>query len=131
MILLDQHGGAIQANAENPNRKRFDNILQINGTYTITGFGLMETKTWMQTLPNHLTLILGSLTDAQPFSGTSFPAHHFNFIVYNELATRADNDDVILTDYIGCVMDVGDVRDAGNATRDKTVWRDIMLRDLE
>ena len=35
------------------------------------------------------------------------------------------------TDYIGCVMDVGDVRDVGNEIREKTAWRDIMLRDVE
>ncbi|PWA89933.1 Endonuclease/exonuclease/phosphatase [Artemisia annua] len=43
-ILLDQQGGAIQANVEGRERNRFDNILEINDTYTITGFGKMTRK---------------------------------------------------------------------------------------
>ena len=75
-------GGAIQANFEAHDKIRFDNTLQINGTYAITGFGLLDTKKSMQTLPNRLTLIFGKLTEVQPFSGNGFPAHHFNFAAY-------------------------------------------------
>ena len=38
---------------------------------------------------------------------------------------------LLFTDYIGCVLHVGDVRAAGNATQMKVVWRDVMLRNLE
>lgn len=130
-MLLDQQGGAIQANVEARERVRFDNTLQINGTYTITGFGLQDTKRWMRTLPNHLTLILGRFTDLQPFDVNGFPAHHFNFAAYNEAAALADNNDTILTDYIGRVQYVCGMRQIGNATQKMVVWRDIILRNLE
>ena len=50
--LFIPHGGAIQANIDVRDTQRFDNTLQMNDTYTITGFGFQETKMWMQTLPN-------------------------------------------------------------------------------
>ena len=51
----------------------------------------------MQTLPNRLTLIFGRLTNVQPFSGSVFPPHHFNFAAYNQLGSRADDNNAILT----------------------------------
>jgi hypothetical protein len=90
-------GGAIQANVEARDKIRFDNNLQINGTYAITGLRLLDTKKPMQTLPNCLTLIFGRLTDVQPFSRNEFLAHHFNFAAYNELGSRADDNIAILT----------------------------------
>ena len=51
----------------------------------------------MQTLPNRLTLIFRRLTNVRPFSGSGFPAHDFNFAAYNELGSRADDNNAILT----------------------------------
>lgn len=96
-MLLDQQEGAIQANVEARDRIRFDNTLKINGTYTIAGFGLQPTKRWMQTFPNHFTMILGRLTDVQPYSENGFPLHRFNFAAYNEVTALADNNEAILT----------------------------------
>ena len=38
---------------------------------------------------------------------------------------------LLIADYIGCVLYVGDVQEPNNPSQKPVVWRDIMLKNLE
>ncbi|PWA75063.1 nucleic acid-binding, OB-fold protein [Artemisia annua] len=60
----------------------------------------------------------------------TFPHHYFNFAAYNELGSRLEKKNPILTDYIGYVHNVEKVKEYGSATGNKIKLRNIAIRNL-
>lgn len=94
-ILLQ--GGPIQANVNLREKAKFDALLRLNKTYRITGFGFQPAKTWMQTVPHSLSLVLGTYTDIKDIPDTCFPDHSFNFSCYRDLYSKVDVKEGLLT----------------------------------
>ena len=78
-------------------KAKFDALLQINGTYRITGFGFQPAKKWMQVVPHSLYLAFGTYTDIKEIPDTGFPSHYFNFRSYRDLYSRVDVKEGLLT----------------------------------
>ncbi|PWA72652.1 nucleic acid-binding, OB-fold protein [Artemisia annua] len=111
-------GSAIQANADQKEKARFEHDLQPNCVYRIEGFGFEKTDGWGKTLDNDFTLCLGKHTRVDLLKDDQFPHHYFNFAAYNEL------------DYIGYVHNVEKVKEYGSAAGNKIRLRNIALRNL-
>ena len=97
MFLFYLKGGAIQVNINLREKGKFDALLQINKTYRITGFGFQPAKTWMQVVPQSLSLAFGTYTDIQEIPDTGFPSHYFNFSSYRDLYSKVDVKEGLLT----------------------------------
>ncbi|PWA78557.1 nucleic acid-binding, OB-fold protein [Artemisia annua] len=126
-ILLDKKGSAIQANADLKEKERFEHGLQANCVYIIEGFGFEKTDSWGKTLDNDFTLCLGKHTRTDLLQDNDFPYHYFSFAAYNELGTRLDKKNPILTGYI---HNVEKVKEYGSAAGNKIKVRNIALRNL-
>ncbi|PWA36686.1 nucleic acid-binding, OB-fold protein [Artemisia annua] len=126
-ILLDKKGSAIQANADLKEKERFEHDLQANCMYRIEGFGFEKTDGWGKTLDNDFTLCLGKHTRTDLLQDNDFPYHYFSFAAYNELGTRLDKKNPILTGYI---HNVEKVKEYGSAAGNKVKVRNIALRNL-
>ncbi|PWA80437.1 hypothetical protein CTI12_AA196040 [Artemisia annua] len=99
-ILLDKKGSAVQANADLKEKQRFERDLQINNVYKIQGFGFEKADSWGKTLDNDFTLCFGKYTQIEQLSNNDFPYHYFNFAAFNELNTRLEKKNPILTGII-------------------------------
>ncbi|GJV69689.1 hypothetical protein Tco_1485198 [Tanacetum coccineum] len=75
----------------------FNQLLQIHRAYKISGFSYEQTRQWERTFQNPTSLIFGKFIDLQEISNVGFPKHYFNFAAYNELPTRANVKNEILT----------------------------------
>ncbi|PWA84242.1 hypothetical protein CTI12_AA161140 [Artemisia annua] len=129
-ILLDKKGSAIKANADLKEKDRFDHDLQLNSVYRIQGFGFEKTDGWGKTLDNDFTLCFGKHTQTDLLKDDTFPHHYFNFAAYNELGSRLEKKNPILTDYIGYIHNVEKVKEYGSATGNKIKLRNITIRNL-
>ncbi|PWA34865.1 hypothetical protein CTI12_AA615880 [Artemisia annua] len=123
-------GSAIKANADLKEKDRFDHDLQLNSVYRIQGFGFEKTDGWGKTLDNDFTLCFGKHTQTDLLKDDTFPHHYFNFAAYNELGSRLEKKNPILTDYIGYIHNVEKVKEYGSATGNKIKLRNIAIRNL-
>ncbi|PWA84949.1 hypothetical protein CTI12_AA155200 [Artemisia annua] len=130
-ILLDKKGSALQANADLKEKERFERDLQINSVYRIQGFGFEKTDSWGKTLDNDFTLCFGKYTQTDLLQDNDFPYHYFNFAAFNELNTRLEKKNPILTDYIGYVHNVEKVKEYGGATGNRVKVRNVGIRNLK
>ncbi|PWA74472.1 hypothetical protein CTI12_AA159500 [Artemisia annua] len=130
-ILLDKKGSAIQANADLKEKQRFEHDLQLNNVYKIQGFGFEKADSWGKTLDNDFTLCFGKYTQVEQLTDNDFPYHYFNFAAFNELNTRLEKKNPILTDYIGYVHNVEKVKEYGGATTTRVKVRNIGIRNLK
>ncbi|PWA64901.1 hypothetical protein CTI12_AA337360 [Artemisia annua] len=101
-----------------------------NCVYRIEGFGFEKTDSWGKTLDNDFTLCLGKHTRTNLLKDNDYPYHYFNFAAYNELGTRLEKKNPILTDYIGYIHNVEKVKEYGSAAGNKVKVRNIALRNL-
>ncbi|PWA88207.1 helitron helicase-like domain-containing protein [Artemisia annua] len=129
-ILLDRKGSAIQANVQLWDMRLFEGRLQVGGCYKIERFGFKRTDNWQRTLNNPITLLFGRYTQVTPIEDQGFPEHYFNFIAYNEIGQRADTRDYTLTDYIGIIRDIGQIREFGDPTTNRVLRRNIDVQNL-
>ncbi|PWA67128.1 nucleic acid-binding, OB-fold protein [Artemisia annua] len=130
-ILLGKQGGAIQANVQLWDVKQFDAKLQLDTCYRIQAYGCKRTDKWQRTLENDITLLFGKYTQVTEIQDTGFPKHYFNFAAYNQVGQRADSRDSILTDYIGILRDVGNVRESGDSMTNRISRRNIEIQNLK
>ncbi|PWA35577.1 Thiamine phosphate synthase [Artemisia annua] len=79
---------------------------------------------------NRMTLLLGKYTQVTPIENQGFPLHHFSFAAYNEIGHRADSRDSIITDYIGVVRNIGQLREFGDSTTNRVTRRNIQIQNL-
>ncbi|PWA59799.1 helitron helicase-like domain-containing protein [Artemisia annua] len=129
-IFLDKKGGAVQANVQIWDMRDFDSKLQVNGCYRIQAYGCKRTDKWQRTLENDITLLLGRYTQVTEIQDTGFPAYYFNFAAYNQVAHRVDSRDSILTDYIGIIIDVANIRESGDSMTNRISRRNIEIQNL-
>ncbi|GKE15148.1 DNA helicase, partial [Tanacetum coccineum] len=89
-ILIDRENNAIQANMEVNNTNYFNRLLQMQMVYRITNFTCENTKQYLQTLENKISLKFRKITSfhALPKKQYEFPEHHFEFVAYNQLSSR-------------------------------------------
>ncbi|PWA63481.1 hypothetical protein CTI12_AA311720 [Artemisia annua] len=92
-------GTAIQANADLKEKERQEHDLQLNCVYKIQGFGFEKTDSWGKTLDNDITLCFGKHTQIDLLNDDNYPYHYFNFAAYNELGSRLEKKNPILTDW--------------------------------
>ncbi|PWA76610.1 nucleic acid-binding, OB-fold protein [Artemisia annua] len=128
--LAFMQGNAIQANVDVRYMRQFDTTLQLSSCYRISRFGCKNTETWQRTLANDTTLLFGRYTSVVPIQDTGFPNHYFRFATYNELATRIEARDSILTDYIGIIRNMTRTREFGEATRNRVQRKNIEIQNL-
>lgn len=129
-MLLDKKGGAIQANIQLWDMKLFETKLDINTCYHIEGYGCKRTEHWQQTVNNNLTLLFGKYTKITQIEDNGFPHHYFSFVSYNEVASRTETRDAVLTDYIGIIRTVSDIKEFGDTTTNKIYRRNITIQNL-
>ncbi|GJT02293.1 DNA helicase [Tanacetum coccineum] len=96
-ILLDRQGTPIQANMDAQDTNYFDHLLQLHSAYRITGFSCEQTGPWERTLENPTSLTFGKFITLQEIPNDNFPEHYFNFISYNELPTKLNVRNSVLT----------------------------------
>ncbi|PWA51398.1 hypothetical protein CTI12_AA465000 [Artemisia annua] len=129
-ILLDKKGTAIQANSDLKEKERLERDLQLNCVYRIQGFGFEKTDGWGKTLDIDMTLCFGKHTQVDLLKDADYPYHYFNFAAYNELGSRLEKKNPILTNYIGYIHNVEKVKEFGGATGNKIKLRNIGIRNL-
>ncbi|PWA73449.1 nucleic acid-binding, OB-fold protein [Artemisia annua] len=127
---LPLQGGAIQANVQLWDVKQFDAKLQLDTCYQIQAYGCKRTDKWQRTLENDITLLFGKYTQVTEIQDAGFPKHYFNFAAYNQVGQRADSRDSILTDYIGILRDVGNIRESGDSMTNRISRRNIEIQNL-
>ncbi|PWA49562.1 nucleic acid-binding, OB-fold protein [Artemisia annua] len=94
------------------------------------GFGCKKTDKWQRNLDNNMTLLFGRYTQVTFIEDNGFPLHYFNFASYNEVGHRADARDSILTDYIGIICNIGNIREFGDTTTNRISRRTIEIQNL-
>ncbi|GKC70236.1 DNA helicase [Tanacetum coccineum] len=124
------HGTPIQANMDIKDASYFDQLLQLHKAYRISSFSCEQTGLWERTLENPTSLIFGRFIDLEEIPADAFPEHDFNFASYNELATRADVRNAILTDYIGRIQAVSRIYTSGDVTTNQIRRRIIDIQNL-
>ncbi|GJW62713.1 DNA helicase [Tanacetum coccineum] len=85
---------------------------------------------WERTLENPTSLTFGKFISLQEIPNDDFPEHYFNFVSYNELATKLNVRNAVLTDYIGRVQAVSRLHTLGNATTNRNHRRIIDIQNL-
>nr|GEW61263.1 DNA helicase [Tanacetum cinerariifolium] len=94
-ILIDRENNAIQANMDINNIRYFNTLLKLNAVYRFLHFICEKTKPYHQTLENPISLKFGKITTFEVLTGkeSEFLKHHFEFIAYNQLASRVPYQD--------------------------------------
>ncbi|GJS75547.1 DNA helicase [Tanacetum coccineum] len=139
-ILIDRENNAIQANMDVNNTNYFNPLLQMQMVYRITNFTCENTKPYLQTLENKISLKFGKITSfhALPEKQSEFPEHHFEFVAYNQLSSRVpyldENSKTVyprLTDYLGCIRSISDITPFGNANTGQGWFRKVDIENLD
>ncbi|GJT39686.1 nucleic acid-binding, OB-fold protein [Tanacetum coccineum] len=108
--------------------------------YRITNFIYENTKPYLQTLENKISLKFGKITSfhALPEKQSEFPEHHFEFVAYNQLSSRVPYRDKnskivypMLTDYLGCIRSINDIIPFGDANKGQGWLRKVDIENLE
>nr|GEX98738.1 nucleic acid-binding, OB-fold protein [Tanacetum cinerariifolium] len=94
-ILIDRENNAIQENMDINNLNHFNPLLKLNAVYRFLHFNCEKTKPYHQTLENLISLNFGKITTFEVLTGkeSKFLEHHFEFIAYNQLASRVPYQD--------------------------------------
>ncbi|GKD39198.1 DNA helicase [Tanacetum coccineum] len=98
-ILIDRQGTPIQAIMDAKDTEYFDQLLQLHSAYRITGFSSEQTVPWERTLDNPTSLTFGKFISLQEIPNADFPKHYINFAAYNELPTKVNVKNKVLTDF--------------------------------
>ncbi|GJS85388.1 DNA helicase [Tanacetum coccineum] len=139
-ILIDRENNAIHANIDINNINYFNPLLKLNAVYKCSHFICEKTKPYHQTLENPISLKFGKITTFKVLTGKEFefPEHNFEFIAYNQLASRVPYQDEnsktiypILTDYLGCIHSIGDVTPFGDANTGQKYLRKVEIENLD
>ncbi|GJW41341.1 retrotransposon protein, putative, ty3-gypsy subclass [Tanacetum coccineum] len=79
-----------EANMDINNTEYFNQLLKPGTVYRISNFICEDTKPYQQALENKISLKFGKITTFTILPGkeSEFPDHHFEFIAYNQLASR-------------------------------------------
>ncbi|GJW13768.1 nucleic acid-binding, OB-fold protein [Tanacetum coccineum] len=133
-IMIDREGNAIQANMGKSDISHFSSLLLDGAAYKISNFMCTTTKNYQQTLDTETTL---RYTNFVNIPADAFPKHYFNFTSYNQLGTKIQRQDTVtgqrqptLTDYIGCLIRVGNVETFGSAGSNITIVRKLDIENL-
>ncbi|GJX78233.1 ribonuclease H-like domain-containing protein [Tanacetum coccineum] len=135
-----EKNNAIQANMDVNNTDYFNRLLQLQMVYRITNFICENTKPYLQTLENKISLKFGKITSfhALPEKQSEFPEHHFEFVAYNQLSSRVpyrdENSKTIypmLTDYLKCIRSISDIMPFGDANKGQGWLRKVDIENLE
>ncbi|GKC77222.1 DNA helicase [Tanacetum coccineum] len=131
---------AILANMDVNNTNYFNPLLQLQMVYGITNFICENTKSYLQTLENKISLKFEKITSfhALPKKQSEFPEHHFEFVAYNQLSSRVPYRDKnskivypMLTDYLGCIRSISDITPFGDANKDQGWLRKVDIENLD
>nr|GEU89710.1 retrovirus-related Pol polyprotein from transposon TNT 1-94 [Tanacetum cinerariifolium] len=81
---------AIHANMDVNNTDYFNTLLRAGTVYRFSNFICEDTKPYLQTLENKVSLRFGKITSFEALQGKEyeFQDHYFKFIAYNQLASR-------------------------------------------
>ncbi|GJT61107.1 DNA helicase [Tanacetum coccineum] len=136
--IHSQQGNAIQASMGTGDIQYFSSLLKAGSSYRITNFTCTPTIKYQQTLDTQTSLKFGRYTKFDSIPSDDFPKHYFNFVAYNQLeykfnreSTTIDQNQVTLTDYIGCLTRVGDVERHGRPGANQTVLRKLDIENLD
>ncbi|GJW03857.1 nucleic acid-binding, OB-fold protein [Tanacetum coccineum] len=122
------------------NVQHFNPLLRLGQAYRISRFICESTSPYQQTLENKISLRFGKITtfDILLEKESEFPDHHFEFIPYNQLASRVPYKDensrmiyLILTDYLGCIRSISDIPSIGTTSQSKDCRRKVDIENLE
>ncbi|GJW49854.1 DNA helicase [Tanacetum coccineum] len=139
-IRVSEKNTAIQENVDISNINYFNPLLKLNAVYRFSHFIYEKTKPYHQTLENPISLKFGKITTFEVLTGkeSEFPKYHFEFIAYNQLASRVPYQDEnsktiypILTDYLGCIRSIGDVTPFGDANTGQKYLRKAEIENLD
>ncbi|XP_071695801.1 uncharacterized protein [Rutidosis leptorrhynchoides] len=128
-ILIDEEGTGVQVNINTNDSAIFDKYMQINKAYRISNFICEKTLDWQRTLPTKVTLTIGKCANFEPIPPDRFPQHCFHFASYDEVCNRIEYQTPILTDYIGCICNIGNIQHSKNPNSRK-YFRLIDIIDL-
>ncbi|GJX54837.1 nucleic acid-binding, OB-fold protein [Tanacetum coccineum] len=134
---LEAQRNAIQANVGKADIAYFSSLLLDGAAYKISKFICNLTNNYQQTLETATTLRFWRYTSFESIPADAFPKHHFNFISYNQLNNKLPQPDApatqkqpSLTDYIGCLIRVGDVQTFRSAGSKITAVRKLDIENL-
>ncbi|GKC93217.1 nucleic acid-binding, OB-fold protein [Tanacetum coccineum] len=134
---LEAQRNAIQANVGKADIAYFSSLLLDGAAYKISKFICNLTNNYQQTLETATTLRFWRYTSFESIPADAFPKHHFNFISYNQLNNKLPQPDApatqkqpSLTDYIGCLIRVGDVQTFRSAGSKITTVRKLDTENL-
>ncbi|GJS83377.1 nucleic acid-binding, OB-fold protein [Tanacetum coccineum] len=99
--------------------------------YRITNFICENTKPYLQTLENKISLKFGKITSfhALPEKQSEFPEHHFEFVAYNQLSSRVPyRDENSKTVY---PISISDITPFGDANKGQGWLKKVDIENLD
>ncbi|GJS86168.1 DNA helicase [Tanacetum coccineum] len=136
-ILIDREKNAIQANMDINNTDYFNSLLRAGIVYKFPNFICEDTKPYLQTLENKVSLRFGKITSFEALQGKEyeFPDHYFEFITYNQLASlvpyRDEDSKMIYPILTGCIRSISDVIPFGDANKGQGHLRKVDIENLD
>ncbi|GJU58778.1 DNA helicase, partial [Tanacetum coccineum] len=128
---------AIQANMDINNIDYFNPLLKPGTVYRFSNFIYETTNPYHQTLVNKVSLKFGKITrfDILTEKESEFPEHHFEFIAYNQLASKVpyqdENSKMIYPVLTGCIRSNNNVTPFGDANTGQKYLRKVDIENLD
>ncbi|GKC08323.1 DNA helicase, partial [Tanacetum coccineum] len=131
------HSNRQTANMDINNIDYFNPLLKPGTVYRFSNFIYETTNPYHQTLVNKVSLKFGKITrfDILTEKESEFPEHHFEFIAYNQLASKVpyqdENSKMIYPVLTGCIRSNNNVTPFGDANTCQKYLRKVDIENLD
>ncbi|KAE8771099.1 hypothetical protein D1007_57052 [Hordeum vulgare] len=117
-LLIDDQEKTMQARVDPGDIEQFEDLLVEGKIYALSDFNVDEQRDYYMSCSNELTMYFGRQTVVTEIEGDidSIPLHSFEFVKFKDLRYRCD-DNSLLTDVLGHVVHVGDLREVSKKSR--------------
>ncbi|KAM3309176.1 hypothetical protein P3S67_010920 [Capsicum chacoense] len=122
MIFVDEKGNLEHAIVRKNHVSRFKHKLIKGSLFTIKNFKVVESSGVYRPVENSLKIIFFPSTTIKSLSEyiVDIPANEFHFIIPELIESRVNNN-MILSDVVGCLYGVGDIESAGSKWRKRDI----------
>ncbi|KAI4994926.1 hypothetical protein ZWY2020_034829 [Hordeum vulgare] len=117
-LLIDDQEKTMQARVDPGDIEQFEDLLVEGKIYALSDFNVDMQRDYYMSCSNELTMYFGRQTVVTEIEGDidSIPLHSFEFVKFKDLRYRCD-DNSLLTDVLGHVVHVGELREVSKKSR--------------
>ncbi|KAI3776950.1 hypothetical protein L1987_46742 [Smallanthus sonchifolius] len=112
--------------------------MRINNCYSIKGYVSISAKTTLRVVDHQASILFGTSITVVPIDKDAIPRYYFNFASYAMLEKRFQDENILVTDFIGRVVDITEppskdkgrllrvsLQEVGGKMIDVSLWQDI------